>query len=136
MQFAFVLTLTILVGDSGLHGLDLFGQSFGLRQAILALAIDEQKPRGIGRGGIGQGREGALAGGIAGVELWKWRMGISYSTGTAFVLSLAVGIALMAGVFQAQQKKAAKGARPAVGIAAFEGPGVPQFEFDPTWPKP
>jgi phosphatidylglycerol:prolipoprotein diacylglycerol transferase len=37
---------------------------------------------------------GALAGGIAGVELWKWRMGIRYSTGTAFVLSLAVGIAL------------------------------------------
>lgn len=37
---------------------------------------------------------GALAGGIAGVELWKWRKGIGYSTGTAFVLSLAVGIAL------------------------------------------
>ena len=37
---------------------------------------------------------GALAGGIAAVELWKWRRGVTQSTGGAFVLPLAVGIAL------------------------------------------
>ena len=35
---------------------------------------------------------GALAGGIAGVELWKWRKGIRHSTGGAFVLPITVGI--------------------------------------------
>ncbi len=35
---------------------------------------------------------GALAGGIAGVELWKWRHGVRRSTGGAFVLPLTVGI--------------------------------------------
>lgn len=35
---------------------------------------------------------GALAGGIAAVELWKWRRGITRSTGGAFVLPLTVGI--------------------------------------------
>lgn len=35
---------------------------------------------------------GALAGGIVGVETWKWRMGIRQSTGGAFVLPLCVGI--------------------------------------------
>lgn len=37
---------------------------------------------------------GALAGGIAAVELWKWRRGVRRSTGGAFVLPLAVGIAV------------------------------------------
>lgn len=37
---------------------------------------------------------GALAGGIAGVELWKWRRGVHVSTGGAFVLPIAVGIAV------------------------------------------
>jgi hypothetical protein len=37
---------------------------------------------------------GALAGGIAGVEFWKWRKGLRGSTGGAFVLPLAVGIAV------------------------------------------
>lgn len=37
---------------------------------------------------------GALAGGIAVVELWKWRRGITVSTGGAFVLPIAVGIAV------------------------------------------
>ncbi|MEO6718343.1 MAG: prolipoprotein diacylglyceryl transferase family protein [Novosphingobium sp.] len=37
---------------------------------------------------------GALAGGIAGVELWKWRHGVQQSTGAAFVLPLSVGISL------------------------------------------
>ena len=35
---------------------------------------------------------GALAGGIAAVELWKWRHGVRRSTGGAFVLPLTVGI--------------------------------------------
>jgi hypothetical protein len=35
---------------------------------------------------------GALAGAIAGVELWKWRHGVRGSTGGAFVLPLATGI--------------------------------------------
>ena len=37
---------------------------------------------------------GALAGGIAGVELWKWRNGVRHSTGSAFVAPLCVGIAI------------------------------------------
>ena len=37
---------------------------------------------------------GALAGGILGVELWKWRHGIRQSTGGAFVAPLCAGIAL------------------------------------------
>lgn len=35
---------------------------------------------------------GALAGGIAGVELWKWRHGITGSTGGPFVIPLCLGI--------------------------------------------
>jgi hypothetical protein len=35
---------------------------------------------------------GALAGGIVGVELWKWRHGIRHSTGGTFVLPICVGI--------------------------------------------
>jgi prolipoprotein diacylglyceryltransferase len=37
---------------------------------------------------------GALAGGILGVELWKWRRGIRGSTGGAFVAPLCAGIVL------------------------------------------
>ena len=37
---------------------------------------------------------GALAGGIVAVELWKWRHGIRRSTGGAFVLPIATGIAV------------------------------------------
>jgi hypothetical protein len=37
---------------------------------------------------------GALAGGIVAVELWKWRNGIRYSTGGAFVLPICIGIAI------------------------------------------
>jgi hypothetical protein len=35
---------------------------------------------------------GALAGGIVGVEAWKWRHGVRQSTGGAFVAPLCVGI--------------------------------------------
>ncbi|GGC27392.1 hypothetical protein GCM10011371_13670 [Novosphingobium marinum] len=37
---------------------------------------------------------GALVGGIAAVEAWKWRHGIRHSTGGAFALPIAVGIAI------------------------------------------
>jgi phosphatidylglycerol:prolipoprotein diacylglycerol transferase len=37
---------------------------------------------------------GALAGGIVGVEIWKWRHGITHSTGGAFVLPVTIGIAV------------------------------------------
>jgi hypothetical protein len=37
---------------------------------------------------------GALAGGILGVEAWKWRRGVRQSTGGAFVAPLCVGIVL------------------------------------------
>jgi len=37
---------------------------------------------------------GALAGGIAAVELWKWRHGVRVSTGGNFVLPLSIGIAV------------------------------------------
>ena len=37
---------------------------------------------------------GALAGGIIAVELWKWRKGVTQSTGGAFALPLATGIAI------------------------------------------
>lgn len=37
---------------------------------------------------------GALTGGIIAVELWKWRHGVSRSTGGPFVLPLALGIAI------------------------------------------
>jgi hypothetical protein len=37
---------------------------------------------------------GALAGAIAGVELWKWRHGVTGSTGGAFVLPICTGIAV------------------------------------------
>lgn len=37
---------------------------------------------------------GALAGGIVAVELWKWRHGVRRSTGGAFALPMACGIAV------------------------------------------
>jgi prolipoprotein diacylglyceryltransferase len=37
---------------------------------------------------------GALAGGIAGVELWKWRQGVRGSTGGPMVLPICIGIVI------------------------------------------
>ena len=37
---------------------------------------------------------GALAGGIVGVELWKWKQGVQQSTGGAFVLPICIGIVI------------------------------------------
>lgn len=47
-----------------------------------------------GTGGIARSVEGALAGGIVAVELYKWRDGIALRTGARFALPLAVGIAV------------------------------------------
>ena len=47
-----------------------------------------------GQSGIARSVEGALAGGIFAIELYKWRAGISLRTGARFALPLAVGIAV------------------------------------------
>ena len=44
--------------------------------------------------GIARSVEGALAGGIVAVELYKWRNGIALRTGARFALPLAIGIAI------------------------------------------
>jgi phosphatidylglycerol:prolipoprotein diacylglycerol transferase len=47
-----------------------------------------------GQGGLARSVEGALAGGIVAVELYKWKNGISLRTGARFALPLAIGIAI------------------------------------------
>jgi phosphatidylglycerol:prolipoprotein diacylglycerol transferase len=47
-----------------------------------------------GAPGIARSVEGALAGGIFAIELYKWRAGISLRTGARFALPLAIGIAV------------------------------------------
>jgi phosphatidylglycerol---prolipoprotein diacylglyceryl transferase len=47
-----------------------------------------------GMSGIARSVEGALAGGIFAIELYKWRAGITARTGARFALPLAVGIAV------------------------------------------
>src|ERR1700755_353313 len=47
-----------------------------------------------GQGGIARSIEGALAGGITAIELYKWQNGISLRTGARFALPLALGIAI------------------------------------------
>jgi len=47
-----------------------------------------------GLSGIARSVDGALAGGIVAIELYKWRMGIALRTGARFALPLAVGIAI------------------------------------------
>ena len=44
--------------------------------------------------GIARSVEGALAGGIVAIELYKWRNGISLRTGARFALPLAIGLAV------------------------------------------
>ena len=44
--------------------------------------------------GVARSVEGAIAGGIAAIELYKWRHGIAQRTGARFALPLAVGIAV------------------------------------------
>jgi phosphatidylglycerol---prolipoprotein diacylglyceryl transferase len=47
-----------------------------------------------GQSGIARSVEGALAGGIVAIELYKWTNGITLRTGARFALPLAVGIAI------------------------------------------
>jgi phosphatidylglycerol:prolipoprotein diacylglycerol transferase len=47
-----------------------------------------------GMPGLARSVEGALAGGIAAIELYKWTTGISVRTGARFALPLAIGIAI------------------------------------------
>jgi len=47
-----------------------------------------------GMAGVARSVEGALAGGIVAVELYKWQHGITSRTGARFALPLAVGIAV------------------------------------------
>jgi prolipoprotein diacylglyceryltransferase len=47
-----------------------------------------------GQDGIARSVEGALAGGIVAIELYKWHHGISLRTGARFALPLAIGIAI------------------------------------------
>ena len=47
-----------------------------------------------GQAGIARSAEGAIAGGIVAVELYKWRMGLALRTGARFALPLAIGIAV------------------------------------------
>jgi phosphatidylglycerol---prolipoprotein diacylglyceryl transferase len=47
-----------------------------------------------GMPGLARSVEGALAGGIVGIELYKWLAGITIRTGARFALPLAIGIAI------------------------------------------
>ena len=47
-----------------------------------------------GSAGLARSVEGAIAGGIVAIELYKWRNGISQRTGARFALPLAIGIAI------------------------------------------
>jgi prolipoprotein diacylglyceryltransferase len=47
-----------------------------------------------GESGVARSIEGAIAGGIIAVELYKWSNGISFRTGARFALPLAIGIAV------------------------------------------
>lgn len=47
-----------------------------------------------GQSGIARSVEGALAGGILAIELYKWSAGIAMRTGARFALPLALGIAV------------------------------------------
>jgi phosphatidylglycerol---prolipoprotein diacylglyceryl transferase len=47
-----------------------------------------------GMPGLARSVEGALAGGIVGIELYKWLAGISVRTGARFALPLATGVAI------------------------------------------
>src|SRR3954452_17541886 len=47
-----------------------------------------------GESGIARSVEGALAGGIVAIELYKWSAGIAVRTGARFALPLALGIAI------------------------------------------
>lgn len=58
-----------------------------------------------------------------------------FKAGNAVIgAAVLAGVALTFGAGQASHVRVEAAGRPA-GAKAFEGPGVPQFEFDPTWPR-
>ena len=54
---------------------------------------------------------------------------------TQLGVTVVVGMGLMLSACQTQQEAPEEAAVQSEGPDAFAGPGVPQFEFDPTWPK-
>jgi hypothetical protein len=68
--------------------------ALGLCALIGAWAFGSLNLSGGGRFIPSHSIAGALAGGIIGVELWKWRHGIRASTGGAFVAPLCTGIVI------------------------------------------
>jgi len=67
----------VMLGTGALLGAWLFGSLNSARSAVASPS---------------HSIAGALAGGIAAVEFWKWRHGIRLSTGGAFVLPICAGI--------------------------------------------
>ena len=54
---------------------------------------------------------------------------------TQLGVTVLVGMGLTLSACQTQQEAPEEAAVQSEGLDAFAGPGVPQFEFDPTWPK-
>jgi prolipoprotein diacylglyceryltransferase len=80
-----------------------------------------------GQGGIARSVEGALAGGIVAIELYKWIHGISLRTGARFALPLAVGIAIgRLGCFYAGLDDFTYGTPTALPWAHDFGDGIPR----------
>lgn len=68
--------------------------ALGIGAIIGALLFGSTNMNLAGMWQIGHSIAGAVAGGIVGVELFKWMRGIRGSTGGQFVASLAIGIAV------------------------------------------
>lgn len=68
--------------------------ALGIGAILGALLIGSANMSLAGFWQLGHSIAGAVAGGIVGVEIFKWRRGIRGSTGGQFVAPLAVGIAI------------------------------------------
>ncbi len=62
--------------------------------AVFAFALGTANLWLSHRAGVARSIEGALFGAILGVELYKWRAGLSVRTGAIFALPLTIGIAV------------------------------------------
>jgi prolipoprotein diacylglyceryltransferase len=80
-----------------------------------------------GIGGVARSIEGAIAGGIVGIEALKWRSGIRGSTGLRFVAPLAAAIAVgRLGCFSAGLEDMTYGTPTALPWGVDFGDGVPR----------
>jgi prolipoprotein diacylglyceryltransferase len=80
-----------------------------------------------GIGGVARSIEGAIAGGIIGIEILKWRTGIRGSTGLRFVAPLAAAIAVgRIGCFFAGLEDMTYGTPTALPWGVDFGDGVPR----------